>query len=483
MYHISDIKKFLRCERLYFYGRDEANVFRPYLRNDESITDLLKQYFNISDSYEGVRNDQPSRFIDNYEQYEWFIHPRFADGELRINIPLIHKVDGKLDLYYIYYSNAIRELDTMTYRIGMDVLSKNGFIVNNIYVIHLNPDYINEGKLDVKNLFIITDEYKNKKIIDLIEANDFDYGDTLSKIENFSIDGNVPKKSRYCKFNGLCEYYDRCFPNEIEKADDSILTLVSSQNKNKMYEEGIRHLKDVDTDKIEGNRVQYAQIMASRNGGLFLEKMALAKWFEQLNERPISFIDFEWDRYLIPEYPKMRPMDVVCFEFALYYIDENGHMEHRTFVGKGDCRREFVEGLIKYLPEKGPILAYNAMGAECLRLEELAVVFPEYSEKLHEIIDRFVDLAYPFIEGLVYDVRMAGDYTLKKLVDICSDYSYKDLDIYDGMEAVFNWRNMGSVDEQTEKQIEDNLKEYCSLDAYGLFLVYRWLIKLMVESK
>ena len=483
MYHISDIKKFLRCERLYFYGRDEANVFRPYLRNDESITDLLKQYFNISDSYEGVRNDQPSRFIDNYEQYEWFIHPRFADGELRINIPLIHKVDGKLDLYYIYYSNAIRELDTMTYRIGMDVLSKNGFIVNNIYVIHLDPDYINEGKLDVKNLFIVTDEYKNKKIIDLIEANDFNYGDTLSKMENFSIDGNVPKKSRYCKFNGLCEYYDRCFPNEIEKADDSILTLVSSQNKNKMYEEGIRHLKDVDTDKIEGNRVQYAQIMASRNGGLFLEKMALAKWFEQLNERPISFIDFEWDRYLIPEYPKMRPMDVVCFEFALYYIDENGHMEHRTFVGKGDCRREFVEGLIKYLPEKGPILAYNAMGAECLRLEELAVVFPEYSEKLHEIIDRFVDLAYPFIEGLVYDVRMAGDYTLKKLVDICSDYSYKDLDIYDGMEAVFNWRNMGSVDEQTEKQIEDNLKEYCSLDAYGLFLVYRWLIKLMVESK
>jgi hypothetical protein len=94
-----------------------------------------------------------------------------------------------------------------------------------------------------------------------------------------------------------------------------------------------------------------------------------------------------------------------------------------------------------------------------------------------------VDLAYPFIEGLIYDVRMAGDYSLKKLVDICSDYSYKDLDIYDGMEAVFSWRNIDTVDEQKEKEILDNLKEYCSLDAYGLFLVYRWLIKLMVESK
>ncbi|MBR3251298.1 MAG: DUF2779 domain-containing protein, partial [Erysipelotrichaceae bacterium] len=372
---------------------------------------------------------------------------------------------------------------TLSYRIGLDVLNKSGFKVNDIYVIYLDPDYINEGQLDVKRLFIVTDEYKKSKIIDLVRANKFNYEETIKKIEDFTIEESVAKKSRFCKLYGLCEFYGRCFPDEIDKADDSILTLVTSRNKNKMYEEGIRHLKDADLDQIEGNRVQYAQIMASRNGGLYLEKMALARWFEQLSERPISFIDFEWDRYLVPEYEKMRPMDVVCFEFALYYIDENGHMEHRTFVGKGDCRREFVEGLIQYLPEKGPILAYNAVGAECLRLEELAKIFPEYSEKLNSIISRFVDLAYPFMEGLVYDVRMAGDYTLKKLVDICSDYSYKDLDIYDGMEAVFNWRNIDSADEQKEKEILDNLKEYCSLDAYGLFLVYRWLIKLMIESK
>ena len=402
---------------------------------------------------------------------------------MRINIPLVHKNERKLDLYYIYYSNAIRELDTLSYRIGIDVLGKSGFEVNDIYVIYLDPNYVNEGELDIKKLFVVTDMYKKRKIIDLVRLNDFDYNETIKRIEKFKIEESVPKKSRFCKFFGLCEYNDRCFPGEIDKDDDSILTLVTSQNKNKMYEEGIRHLKDADTEQIEGNRVQYAQIMASRNGGLFLEKMALKKWFEQLSERPISFIDFEWDRYLVPEYIKMKPMDVVCFEFALYYIDENGHMEHRTFVGKGDCRREFVEGLIEYLPEKGPILAYNAQGAECLRLEELSEIFPEYAEKLRNIIDRFVDLAYPFMEGMVYDVRMAGDYTLKKLVDICSDYSYKNLDIYDGMEAVFSWRNMEHVDEVKEKQILENLKEYCSLDAYGLFLVYRWLIKLMVESK
>ena len=93
-----------------------------------------------------------------------------------------------------------------------------------------------------------------------------------------------------------------------------------------------------------------------------------------------------------------------------------------------------------------------------------------------------MDLAIPFVDGIIYDIRMKGNYTLKKLVDIVSDYSYKDLEIYDGMEAVYNWRNIdkGSDDEQ---KIIDNLKQYCSLDAYGLFLVYKWLIKLMVENK
>ena len=176
-------------------------------------------------------------------------------------------------------------------------------------------------------------------------------------------------------------------------------------------------------------------------------------------------------------------MDVVCFEFALYYIDEAGHMEHRTFVGTQDCRRQFVEALLEYLPGSGPILAYNAQGAECLRLIELSQIFPEYRDALLKIVDRFVDLAVPFTEGLVYDVRMQGNFSLKKLVDICSDYSYKDLDIYDGMEAVFNWRDIAGADAEKGKQIVENLKEYCSLDAYGLFLVYRWLIQLMLESK
>ena len=80
-------------------------------------------------------------------------------------------------------------------------------------------------------------------------------------------------------------------------------------------------------------------------------------------------------------------MDVLCFEFALYYYDTNGQLQHETFVGTKDCREEFIIKLLECLPLDGPILAYNADGAEKIRLSELARMFPKYECELNKVID------------------------------------------------------------------------------------------------
>ena len=146
-------------------------------------------------------------------------------------------------------------------------------------------------------------------------------------------------------------------------------------------------------------------------------------------------------------------------------------------MGKGDCRREFAEGLLKYIPKSGPIVAYNAYGAECRRIKELADYFPEYRDELLKINERFVDLVTPFLEGLIYDIRMRGNFTLKQLVSIVSDLNYKSLEINDGMKAVFNWRNIDLGIEEDDDRVKKELIEYCGLDAYGLYLVYEWLLQ------
>lgn len=483
MYHISDIKKFLRCERLYHYSKIVNNVFNPYLRNDENTSELLKRYFRIDDCFTGIRNDENNHFFNEQDDHEWFFYPRFVLGELRINIPLMHKTDEGYDLYFLYYGTAVRELDTISYSTSIDVLFRLGIIVNRIFLIYFNGDYVNRGELDVDELFIVTDTYNGKNILDIVAGKPFDYMEYLAKMSSGNVDDAPPVKRPACRQMGLCEHYLECFPDERDLPEDSVLTLVSSGKKEALRAKGIERLKDIDPAMIEGTPVQYAQIMASRNGGIYIDRLGLRNWLNRISDRPISFIDFEWDRYLIPSYKGMKPMDVMCFEFALYYIDEAGHLEHRTFVSTGDCRREFVEALIGYLPKSGPILAYNAKGAECLRLKELGQMFPEYKGELDRLIERFYDLAVPFSEGLVYDIRMQGNFTLKKLVSICSEYSYDTLDIDDGMAAVFSWRDIDKNRAEAPERIIDNLKEYCSLDAYGLFLVYKWLIKLLIESE
>ena len=479
MYHISDLKKFTKCPKLYLFDRESENVFKPYLRSDESFTDLLKEKLKIENCFTGQVGDSNDAFVENKDKFEWFLKTRFEINELRIKIPAMHKLNDCFDLYFAYYGTTLKELDLFSYRISLEVIEKLGLKINKIYLAYINPDYVFHDRIDPDELFIIESKYKDSEIIDIVENDFVDYEAIINKIKVSTLDNTIPIKTRACHIHGVCPHLYKCFPNEEKLDDDSVLTLVSSANKTKMYDNGIVHLKDIDISKIEGNRVQYAQIKASMNGGLFVDKCCLEMFLDKIKTRPLSFVDFEWDRYLIPKYEGMKPLDVMPFEFALYVDNGQGDLEHKTFVSSGDCRKEFIETLLEALPKEGKILAYNATGAEILRLKELARLYPEYEEKIEEVVSRFVDLAVPFIEGIVYDTRMAGDFSLKKLVSIVSDKTYKDLNVTNGLDAVFSWRDIDKGQDKNEDEAINDLKEYCLLDAYGLYLVYKWLLKIV----
>lgn len=480
MYHISDLRQFINCPSLYFINQDNKKdeVFLgQYIRNDYSLIDLLSSYFKMDNYFEGERNQNTSVFLNNIDKYEWFFNVRFDDDGMRVKVPLMHKTNKGYEVYFILYKTNSKDIDLFNYRVTISVLNNIGLKLYKAYTISFNEEYVRKGEIEVDKLFKISSKMQYSDLLKVLNDKVFDYKKVIEEIENTDRNSLVSKKNKACKLLGTCKYYDDCFKNETNLPDDNILTLVSSQYKNELFKKDIIHLKDIDTNYLEGNKIQYAQIMASKNNGLFVDKAALTSWLNRINKKPISFIDFEWDRYLVPQYDGMSPLSVICFEFALYYLDNNNKLEHRTFIGTGDCRREFVEALKKYLPNNGPILAYNATGAEILRLQELKEYLPEYSDYLEDVISRFVDLADPFIEGMIYDVKMGGNFTVKKLVSVVSNYSYKDLDVNDGMDAVFAWRQMDKGVCDKKEEIYEALKEYCSLDSYSLFLIFKWLVE------
>ena len=145
----------------------------------------------------------------------------------------------------------------------------------------------------------------------------------------------------------------------------------------------------------------------------------------------------------------------------------------------GDDRLELAENLVKDIPRVGTVIAYNAEGAEKIRIRELAALFPKLREELLDINERMEDLQLPFESGTVYDVRMRGQWSLKMIMSMMDDPGYHDLDIQQGMDAVFQWRYLDlDGDIENKEEIIENLKAYCGMDSYAMTVVYEWLRKI-----
>lgn len=482
MLHIGDVKRYKRCQRLYYLSQDHAIVYQPYLRHDEELTKLVVDYFGLEDYYLGQKGDDPNRVLLELDQHEWFVKARFAYDDLRIKIPLLHRVGNKYELYFVMYAPFPKDEDSEFYRDNLWVLKKNGLDIVKVYIVHLNSQYVRGNQLDLTKLFMISDHLYRQarpslKLDDLLNE-DYDLSTTLQNIKKGSLSDYPAFKKRRCKLRGLCEYYSQCFKEDMH--DNSIDLLVSCANKEAMKKKGIEYLRDVDVDMIEGTKVQYAQIKADQNGGLYYDALALGKWLSKLTGRTIVFIDFEWETYMIPPYKGLRPYEHVPFQYSIHMLKKDGSLSHREFIQTGDCREDFIRSLLKDIPRDACLVAYNAKGAEMLRISELKEQFPTYSNLLDDLLSRFYDMAYPFQEGLVYDTKMRANFSVKSLLTVVSDLDYHDLAIANGMEAVYKWRLLDLKDSDSDlEDIRKKLSEYCSMDSYSLYLIYRWLLKLV----
>lgn len=488
MKHISDIRKFERCEKLYWLSQREPKPFLPFVFYNESILQLSLEYLMITSYFEGVPNDPNERAMQALQTDEALCNARFEVEGLRIKVPLMLKEEDHWNLYFLYPSVFPKEHEAQKIADALCVLDALAIPYKDIYAIHLHASYVREKELDVRKLLVVSDSLYNAKnyprhtILELVETRRRDVFSYLPKLTNTLAKQEVASvRSQQCTRGGKCSYYDTCFPTVASPS--SILNLVQSAHKFKMYEEGIQELRNVDVDRVEGNRHQYAQIMAARNNGLYIDKFAMHEWIHGAISYPISYLDFEWETYAFPPYEGMKPYDVLTFQYSLHVEDyHKAPLQHFEYLGVKDCREAFIQHLIKHIPEVGSVLVFNMDGAEKLRLKQLAVQFPKYKKELDAIGERMVDLSLPFSTGNIYDLRMEGLFSLKKLVSIFSTYSYQDLDISYGMEAVRAWRLLDNLDDEQSESLQQALLSYCAMDTFGEVLVYHALLD-MVEGE
>lgn len=483
MFHVSDVQKFGYCPKFFWLVRQEGPKSpQKFIQMSQSLTDILVQKLGLTDVFEGYRSIDPQLVIDALNHHKAVVNGRFEHHGLRVKIPLVHWIQDGLEVIFTTMGHQAKIEDQRYLASHLWVLQGLGYPIASVKVMSFNPDYVRGETLDIDACFLLRDSFvrSNGKpagnITTVLKAHPLDLDETLVAMKEVYENEAMTMTIDQCPGLNRCEYFETCFEKQFDLGNDSIFFLTQSANKRAFISEGLRRLSEVPLDRLEGTALQYAQLMADRNGGVFADTVVLKHWLSSLTQ-PLIFMDFEWDTHGIPPYPGIRPLDVLCFQYSLHILKDQD-LSHYEFLEAGDCRERFIRSLIDNTPKTGSILAYNAFGAEALRLNELGEQFPQYQEDLKQIVERMVDLAELFTEGIVYISAMKGSFTLKNIIQVIKpELNYAQLSIGHGLEAVKHYRTLQNNDDEDE--IKDALLKYCKMDTLAMVEILAWLSDLV----
>lgn len=389
------------------------------------------------------------------------------------------------EIVYPYLSGMPQDKELIHMALDDYILRQNGIRVAHRSVVSVNRDFVRGEDLDPDQLLVHGDSLFKKSghpfsqtVDEQLKDLDFNVEEAISQARAIAEqDQPAAVRCRWCMAPRKCGYFDQCF-NESSLPDTSIQFLTSASKRQEMEAEGKDRLKEADPYRIEGLPLQYTQILADRNNGQFVDSPAISNWIETL-EYPYIYLDFEWDTFAFPPYERMKPFDVLCFEFSMHIEKEDGSLEHIGFFSGEDGRRNFIETLLNNIPEQGSVIVYNMEGAEKLRLMQLAEQFPEYRERLEQICERMVDLSILFEKGAFYDIRQRGHYSLKTILSIFDQGpGYSKLSVRNGLEAIEAFRKYTlSRDEIEKEKLARRIDDYCAMDTEAELIILKELKK------
>lgn len=370
----------------------------------------------------------------------------FSDGETLCYMDILVREDGQWRAFEVKASTGVKEYQVMDVAFQYYVITRSGLNLADIYLVHINNQYVRRGEIDVQQLF--TRVNMTNRILamqDQIPGN-------LDAIQKMLAAGTAPDIAMgfQCTHPFNCDFMEFCRPLPLP---------LPQPLPNKGGEQPLSQ------QSWEGEQA-------------FRNQDALDEFKSDL-EYPLYFLDFETIFPAIPIHDESRPYQQIPFQFSLH-VKENGEMaewqnganlKHYEYLGTppADPRPAFIEELISKLGKTGSILVWNKT-FECTRLKEIARDFPLYEEQIEEILERVGDLMVPFRRKHLYTPEMNGSYSLKAVLPaLVPDLSYDELEIQEGGTASETYEGLYyDADTESVNKKRANLLKYCDLDTLSM---------------
>ncbi len=408
--------------------------------------------------------------------------PVFEREECLAVVDVLRCETGTNDWSIYEVKSATKAKEEHVYDLAFQValLRKHGINLKRASLILLNPDYVRQHDLDIQELFNTID----------LTANVDDISETVSKemqeARNYLLNESEPQGPCSCIYKGRsrhCSTFHYSNPDVPNYGIHDIARIGSSPKKLKeLVDAGIFALEDIPSD-IKVTKGQSNQLRAYRTGETIIDKEAIAKELGRLTF-PLHFIDYETFASALPLFRDFSPYDQIPLQYSVHIVGSPDEEPiHRDFLhaGRNDPTNSFLDSLREHVSLFGSVIAWNK-AFECQVNDNIARRILPACEYIIELNDRFYDLMDIFSKQYFVHRDLCGSVSIKKVLPVLApDLSYSNLGIHDGAMASLTWSKIisGEIDEQECARLRADLRNYCALDSYGMYAIWRALTNLI----
>ena len=470
----SQYLKGVQCHKALWFYRHRSDL-KPKITEAQQhlfdtgheIGELAKQYFKggveiIAEYYEINKAIKYTEAAIRQEDEVIFEATALSPDGAFSRIDVLKKVNGSdaWDLIEVKASTGVRDyhLDDITFQ--RYAFANAGYEIRNSILMHINNQYVRAGELNVNKLFSLTDctEIVQEKITE-IDGN----LKNLIRVVNSGAEP-VIDIGDHCNCPFACDYIHHCWQHIPEY---SVYDVFGGRKLEELLLNDVVEIADI-PDDFETTERQYIDIQSFKDNQVNINKEAI-KGFLNTLIYPLYFLDYETIFPAVPLYDNTRPYQQIPFQFSLHIQEKKGgDLKHDEFLYMevSDPRPDFTKSLIENCGEIGSVVVYNQSFESGIN-DQLAVDFPEYSERINGITQRMIDLLVPFRSRWLYHPDMKGSASLKSVLPaFVPGLSYDNLAIGDGGTASLLYLSCitGNVSENERIQIFQNLKDYCYQD-------------------
>jgi len=379
----------------------------------------------------------------------------------------------------------------------------------NYYLAVLNHEYVFDGKYIDNEPAYSNDIISLFNFTNLTKEIQFEVIKDKEILEQYLVEMNAEptKLGDFCehKQQSKCKFCKVCF-DFIPKYNSSLSYMGGSNFKDEygtshkgleLINEGYIKMLDVPESWIKSpnHKIQRECLEFHKP---YIDKLKINTAINSLTY-PIYHLDFETFPCPLPRFNGETCYTQSPFQFSLHIERVPGvcdkdkdHYEYLSSNPNIDCREELTKALCKYIGETGTVFAQNVSFEKAV-LKKLAILLPNYKEKLNKMFDNASDLLcivknnQEFFKELgidnydkvnYYHENLSGSYSIKKTLPVFSDLKYDNLDVSNGTEALVTYANFKNMNEEQREKKYKSLLEYCKQDTLAMVLILQKLREL-----